>query len=41
MVSRKGILNNAEEAGYDLVKTHAFLSEDNIYILSSRVIIGT
>jgi len=35
-VSREGILGDAEEAGYDLVETHAFLPEDNIYILSRR-----
>jgi ubiquinone/menaquinone biosynthesis C-methylase UbiE len=35
-VSREGILGDAEEAGYDLVETHTFLPEDNIYILSRR-----
>jgi len=35
-VSREGILGDAEEAGYDLVETHTFLPEDNIYILIRR-----
>lgn len=35
-VSREGILDDTEEAGYDLVETHMFLPEDNIYILSNR-----
>ena len=35
-VSREGILSDAEKTGYDLVETHAFLLEDNIYILSRR-----
>ncbi len=35
-VSREGILGDAEEAGYDLVETHTFLPEDNIFILSHR-----
>jgi hypothetical protein len=35
-VSREGILGDAEEAGYDLVETHAFLPDDNIYILRRR-----
>jgi len=35
-VSREGILGDAEEAGYDLGETHAFLPEDNIYILRRR-----
>jgi len=35
-VSREGILGDAEEAGYNLVETHTFLPEDNIYILRRR-----
>jgi hypothetical protein len=35
-VSREGILDDAEEAGYDLVETYAFLPEDKMYILSRR-----
>ncbi|UCD45830.1 MAG: class I SAM-dependent methyltransferase [Candidatus Bathyarchaeota archaeon] len=36
-VSREGILSDADEAGYDLVETHTFLPEDNIYILKPKV----